>query len=222
MNYNKMSDGEISVRLAHFLKPKYSAAINPHNPTGAQLSWNWLNTIQTSGYFPLHRAGELFPVLKKSRIALTPAGKTVWSATHESGLKVNHRNPLRAAATVYLMLQDAQASAGAPQNCRSNEKVQAVDRQDVDHVDEESPIRTASVLDSSPKNVESRCGMNSTLVNDDTTGKPLTITLPDISSKAFWSGTGKHEVFHPETYKRWVKEAIERDCTIAKIEVKVK
>lgn len=50
----------------------------------------------------------------------------------------------------------------------------------------------------------------------------LTITLPDISSKAFWSGTGKHEVFHPETYKRWVKEAIERDCTIAKIEVKVK
>ncbi|MDU1195669.1 MAG: hypothetical protein E6998_06380 [Kluyvera ascorbata] len=50
----------------------------------------------------------------------------------------------------------------------------------------------------------------------------LTITLPDVSSKAFWSATGKHEVFHPETYKRWVKEAIERDCTIANIEVKVK
>lgn len=50
----------------------------------------------------------------------------------------------------------------------------------------------------------------------------LTITLPDTSSKAFWSGTGKHEVFHPETYKRWVQEAIERDCALAKIDVKVK
>ncbi|EGI6559199.1 ATPase, partial [Salmonella enterica] len=31
-------------------------------------------------------------------------------------------------------------------------------------------------------------------VNDVTTGKPLTITLPDTSSKAFWSGSGKTEV----------------------------
>ena len=62
----------------------------------------------------------------------------------------------------------------------------------------------------------------SNLVNDVSFGKPLSITLPDISSKAFWSGTGKHEVFHPETYKRWAKQAIERDCTIANIDVKVK
>ena len=58
--------------------------------------------------------------------------------------------------------------------------------------------------------------------NDVTTVKPLTITLPDITSKAFWSGTGKSEVFHPETYKRWVKEAIERACVIAGIGVEVK
>lgn len=44
-------------------------------------------------------------------------------------------------------------------------------------------------------------------VNDVTTGKPLTITLPDTSSKAFWSGSGKTEVFHPETYKRQVKRS---------------
>ncbi|HCH9280813.1 TPA: ATPase [Salmonella enterica] len=59
-------------------------------------------------------------------------------------------------------------------------------------------------------------------VNEATYGKPLTITLPDTSSKAFWSGTGKSEVFHPETYKRWVKEAIERACVIAGIGVEVK
>lgn len=59
-------------------------------------------------------------------------------------------------------------------------------------------------------------------VNGVTAGKPLTITLPDISSKAFWSGSGKTEVFHPETYRRWVKEAIERGCIIACIDVEVK
>lgn len=58
--------------------------------------------------------------------------------------------------------------------------------------------------------------------SDVTNGKPLTVTLPDTSSKAFWSGTGKSEVFHPETYKRWVKEAIERDCAIKGIGVEVK
>ena len=48
------------------------------------------------------------------------------------------------------------------------------------------------------------------------------IKLPDISSKAFWSGTGKNETFHPETYRRRVKEAIEISCTIARVDVEVK
>lgn len=52
--------------------------------------------------------------------------------------------------------------------------------------------------------------------------RTVTVRLPDISSKAFWSSNGKTEVFHPETYKRWVKEAIERYCAIARIEVEVK
>ncbi|ELF6916238.1 ATPase, partial [Salmonella enterica] len=52
--------------------------------------------------------------------------------------------------------------------------------------------------------------------------KRLTIIMPDISSKAFWSGTGKNEVFHPETYKRQVKEAIKRACVSAGFGVEVK
>ncbi|EDA9944321.1 ATPase [Salmonella enterica subsp. enterica serovar Glostrup] len=59
-------------------------------------------------------------------------------------------------------------------------------------------------------------------VNEATYGKQLTITLPDITSKAFWSSTGKNETFHPETYKRQVKEAIGRSCVIAGIGVEVK
>lgn len=71
---------------------------------------------------------------------------------------------------------------------------------------------------SEASNLLTECG----LVNDVTTGKPLTITLPDITSKAFWIGTRKSETFHSETYKRWVKEAIERACVIAGIGVVVK
>ena len=52
--------------------------------------------------------------------------------------------------------------------------------------------------------------------------EPLCVKLPDSSSKAFWSGIGKTEQFHPETYKRWVKEAIERAGSIAGIKVEVK
>ncbi|WP_226937939.1 hypothetical protein [Klebsiella grimontii] len=88
-------------------------------------------------------------------------------------------------------------SAGATENCRSTENVQAV------------PEKSGSEVAAAP-------------VNDVTTGKPLTITLPDIGSKAFWSGTGKAEVFLPSTYRCWVKEAIERNCAIARVDVEVK
>lgn len=106
-DYSKLSDGEISVRLAYFLKPKYSAVISPIDETGAQLSWNWFNTVQTTGYFPLRRAEDLFAVLKRHKIGIYPSGKTVWKASHESGISATHRNPLRAVATVFLMMQDA-------------------------------------------------------------------------------------------------------------------
>ncbi|NIG77871.1 hypothetical protein F3J34_30360 [Klebsiella sp. Ap-873] len=106
-DYSQMSDGEISVRLAYWLKPKYSAVINPIDETGAQLSWNWLNTVQTTGFFPLRVPEELFRALKKHKISISPSGKTVWQASHESGLQARHRNPLRAIAIVFLMMQDS-------------------------------------------------------------------------------------------------------------------
>ncbi|MCX2170634.1 hypothetical protein ACMFFK_20705 [Serratia marcescens] len=106
VDYSKMSDGEISVRLAYYLKPKYSAIINPIDKAGAQLSWNWFNTVQTTGFFPLRRSEELFHVMKKHKIGLSPSGETVWQAIHESGANATHRNPLRAVAIVYLMIKE--------------------------------------------------------------------------------------------------------------------
>ena len=82
-------------------------------------------------------------------------------------------NACRAAA-----LQERPKGAGTPQNCRSNENVQVVQVQSgathatrtvqsVDHVDGESlsSIKAASVLDSSPKNVESPSGMDTEKLN---------------------------------------------------------
>ncbi len=112
------------------------------------------------------------------------------------------------------MLQELQKSAGVSNNCRSNEKVQD------QHVESLTTIKATPALDSLPKNAESRSG--NSLANDTNVVKRLTITLPDSSSKAFWSGTGKTETFHPVTYRRWVKEAIERCCAIARIDVEVK
>ncbi|MBX4772165.1 hypothetical protein [Klebsiella oxytoca] len=50
------------------------------------------------------------------------------------------------------MLQESQKSAGASNNCRSNENVQVV--QDVSRCS----TKAAPALDSSPKTAESRCG----------------------------------------------------------------
>ncbi|EBP0098166.1 ATPase [Salmonella enterica subsp. salamae] len=77
-------------------------------------------------------------------------------------------------------------------------------------------------LEEALRDKELQLNIKSGLIDDVTNGKQLTITLPDITSKAFWSGTGKSETFHPETYKRQVKEAIERSCVIAGIGVEVK
>lgn len=100
------------------------------------------------------------------------------------------------------------SSAGATENCRSSVNVQAV----------QGPNSITHALDTVQNGVE----VAAMPVNGVTTGKRITITLPDTSSKVFWSGTGKSEIFHPETYKRWTKEAIERYCAIARIEVEVR
>ncbi|MBJ8745994.1 hypothetical protein I5403_11750 [Citrobacter farmeri] len=118
MDYTKLSDGQISVLLAKFLKPKYEAEISPHHSGGAQLSWDWCGKKMTTGFFPLHKAEELFPAMKKHRIGLSPSGKTVWTASHDSGVTATHRNPLRAVAIVYLLLQE---SANVPVNSKRSD-----------------------------------------------------------------------------------------------------
>lgn len=68
---------------------------------------------------------------------------------------------------------------------------------------QEVQVHSGTTYASDP--VQSRSEFAVAPVNDVTTGKPSTITLPDISSKAFWIGTDKAEMFHPETYRRWLE-----------------
>ena len=79
-----------------------------------------------------------------------------------------------------------------------------------------------SVITDLERNIAPQFTASPAPINAVTTDKPLTIALPDTSSKAFWSGDGRNEVFHPEAYKRWVKEAIERACAISHTEVRIK
>lgn len=107
MNYSKLSDGEISVLVGRRVKSGYEVILHPNNPKGAQLLWGVHGRQCSYGFFSLTHPEDLFSTMKKYRIGIAPAGKKVWKATHESGLQVNNKNPLRAAAIVFLMLQDA-------------------------------------------------------------------------------------------------------------------
>lgn len=106
MNYSEMSDGEISVLVGRLQKPKYEVVVNPHNPKGAQYIRMLGKYRHTFGFLPLVKAEDGFPILIKNRIAIAPASKTIWEASHESGLRARHKNPLRAAMIVYLMMHD--------------------------------------------------------------------------------------------------------------------
>lgn len=106
MNYSKMTDGEISVLVGRLENPKHEVIPHEHNPKGATIIRRFGRVAHEFGFFPVHRAEYSFEILTRNRIALAPSGKTSWRATHESGATASHRNPLRAAMIVYLMINE--------------------------------------------------------------------------------------------------------------------
>lgn len=133
-----------------------------------------IDTWSKTGYY---MAAEIERMRKAASLAVTKLDSaddnTVWLAVGFAMTALE--------CTCSIALTPA-GDAGAPQNCRSNKKVQVQDRQGVDHVDRESPpgIQTAPELGFMPKNAKLLPSMKPTLVNDGTTGKPLTITLPPL------------------------------------------
>lgn len=103
-NYSKLTDGEISVLVCRLENPKYEVEIHPHNPKGAQYTQSFGRISHKHGFFPVSHAEYGFQIAVRSRIAIAPASKTTWEARHESGASARHKNPLRAAMIVYLMV----------------------------------------------------------------------------------------------------------------------
>lgn len=106
MSYSKMTDGEISVLVCKLENPKYEVEIHPHNPKGAQYTRSFGSIGHKFGFFPVSKAEDGFQIVVRNRIAIAPASKTTWEARHESGAAARHKNPLRAAMIVYLMIRD--------------------------------------------------------------------------------------------------------------------
>ncbi|WP_210496283.1 phage protein NinX family protein [Pantoea ananatis] len=105
--YGKLTDGEISVMVCRLENPKYEAQAHPHNPKGAQYVRSFGRISHKYSFFPVSRAEDGFQIAVRNRIAIVPASKTTWEASHESGAKARHKNPLRAAMIVYLMVNNA-------------------------------------------------------------------------------------------------------------------
>ena len=108
MNYSKMTDGEISVLVCRLENPKYEAEVHPHNSKGAQYTLSLGSIGHKFGFFPVSKAEDGFQIAVRNRIAIAPASKTTWEARHESGATARHKNPLRAAMIVYLMVNTEQ------------------------------------------------------------------------------------------------------------------
>lgn len=106
LSYKKMTDGEVSVLVCRLENPKYEAQVHPHNPKAAQYTRSFGKISHKYTFAPCTRAEDGFQIAKRNRIAIAPASKTSWEASHESGAKARHKNPLRAAMIVYLMVNN--------------------------------------------------------------------------------------------------------------------
>lgn len=103
-NYSKMTDGEISVLVCRLEYPKCEAVAHPLNPKGAQYTQRFGSISHKFTFAPCSRSEDGFQIAVRNRIAIAPASKTTWEARHESGAAARHKNPLRAAMIVYLMV----------------------------------------------------------------------------------------------------------------------
>lgn len=111
LDYKKMTDGEISVLVCRLENPKYEAEVHPLNPKGAQYTRSFGRISHKFTFFPCSRSEDGFQIAVRNRIAIAPVSKTTWEASHESGVKARHKNPLRAAMVVYLIISEGKEKA---------------------------------------------------------------------------------------------------------------
>ena len=118
MDYSKLSNFEINKRVADIavngtwhVKPSH-----PDNDTGGWLyGSNGIQTYELPDY--CNNPADAWPIIAENHIGIAPYPNEAyaWSSRHgmASDLSAEDKNPLRAAMTVFLMMQD---SANVPAN----------------------------------------------------------------------------------------------------------
>ena len=112
MNYEEMSDHAISSKIleSKVIEMGFTANIRPTLPHKAASTNAYCgNTLEN---FDINNPADMWPIIERERITVTPyEDKTQgWFSTTDTSFFVDDKNPLRAAAIVFLKMKDAEKS----------------------------------------------------------------------------------------------------------------
>jgi hypothetical protein len=113
-DYTYMSDAEINLAVAEKLGYKTET----HEQSVFVSARHTVDNVQNvvGIYDPCNNPGDAWPVILENRIAINPAGERrgtrklydTWRAGDGRAYHAKHKNPLRAAMIVFLMMKDAE------------------------------------------------------------------------------------------------------------------
>lgn len=123
MDYSKISDKEVNKLVAFALGCK---EVVPDIFLSDDRRYEFDKPKNKSGnkfYFdPCNEVADAWPIIAENHIGIAPYPNEAyaWSSRHgiASDLSAEDKNPLRAAMTVFLMLQESEKDAGAAKKCR--------------------------------------------------------------------------------------------------------
>ena len=123
MNYEEMSDFEVNMRVACSIdgvsvdesgNPEYAIDCFLHSDNGISVKWLRCGNDEFEFFNPCNNPSDAWPIIFSSRIMLNPyCADELWKAEVPCGFDgffktyatCYHRNPLRAAMVVFLMMQ---------------------------------------------------------------------------------------------------------------------
>jgi len=112
MDYSKLSDFEINLKLAHIILGKDNYDWNPDKKE-VYLAGVDGGELLPNGYFdPCNNPADAWPILLENHIAVVPYRHTLpqaWPTAFGMASKftTEHANPLRAGMIVFLMMQES-------------------------------------------------------------------------------------------------------------------
>ncbi|ASV55608.1 hypothetical protein LJPFL01_2245 [Lelliottia jeotgali] len=107
MDYSKMSDQEINMAVAEILFPDRPVIESKSRPPSACITGN----LPSKWVDYCNNPSDAWPIIAENHIGIAPYPNEAyaWSSRHgmASDLSEEDKNPLRAAMTVFLMMQES-------------------------------------------------------------------------------------------------------------------